>query len=85
MSIPANCPHCGTSLQGAPIPDDLRQHYGDATHFQRFIGVEVAGVYDGALFYRCPDCGHPFHRWPEGHELRIKAAPFVELASGAAA
>lgn len=69
------CPHCGTSLQGAPVPDEHRQHkpdhdeqvarygrcyclpYGDATHFRREVGIQVSGVYDGVLYWSCPDCG----------------------------
>jgi len=44
----------------------------------RKIGVEVQGVYDGVLFWRCADCNKAFHRFPEGHALRALAAPYVE-------
>lgn len=71
------CPHCDTNLIGDPIPEDIRHHYGDKTHFRRVIGIEVRGVYDGVLYYRCPDCGGTWHRWPEGHYLRRRAEPFV--------
>ena len=40
-------------------------------------GVEVRGVYDGVLFWRCQQCGAPFHRWPEGSPFRERAEPFV--------
>lgn len=40
--------------------------------------VEICGVYDGGLFYECLDCELRWHRWPEGHPLRDKAAPYVE-------
>lgn len=40
-------------------------------------GVEVHGAYDGALFWACMACGHPFHRFPEGDPLRIKAQSFI--------
>lgn len=71
---PADCPHCGADLTGAPIPVESRHYYGSATHFDRRIGVEVRGVYDGVLFWRCPDCGGPWHRWPAGNTLRERAA-----------
>jgi hypothetical protein len=34
-----------------------------STHFKRTIGVEIQGVYDGVLFYKCPDCNGRWHRW----------------------
>jgi Zn ribbon nucleic-acid-binding protein len=37
------------------------------------VGVEVRGVYDGVLYWECLSCGHRWHRWPEGHELRRRA------------
>lgn len=41
--------------------------YGDKAPEDRFysrvIGVEVPGVYDGVLFYRCPDCGIEWDRF----------------------
>lgn len=42
------------------------------------IGVEVRGVYDGALFWECRECGTRTHRFPEGHGLREKAEPYVD-------
>ena len=41
------------------------------------MGVEVPGVYDGALFWQCMACGHPFHRFEVGDPLRIKAQTWV--------
>jgi len=29
--------------------------------FRREIGIEVRGVYDGVIAWKCPDCGHV---WP---------------------
>jgi hypothetical protein len=72
------CPHCGVGLQGAPIPVEHRHlYYGGKTHFRREIGVEHPEIYDGMLYYRCPDCSGAWHRFPEGHPLRAKAEPFV--------
>lgn len=73
-----NCPHCGVSLLGEPIPEARRELFGGATHFKREIMVEVRGVYDGGLYFICPDCGHRYHRWPEGHWLRERARVYVE-------
>ena len=43
----------------------------------RIVGVEVQGVYDGALYWTCRDCGARWHRWGEGHPLRATAEPYV--------
>lgn len=77
------CPHCAVDLIGPMIPENLRaSHYGGATHFRREILVEIWGVYDGGLFYRCPDCEGTWHRWPEGDWRREKAASFGVPNSG---
>lgn len=51
--------------------------YGEITHFSRFILVEVLGVYDGGLYYVCPDCDHAFHRWTDPH-MRSKAQFYID-------
>lgn len=51
-----NCPHCGVSLIGDKIPDDIQHHYGKTTHWRREIGIEIQGLYDGIWEYQCPDC-----------------------------
>lgn len=55
--------------------------YGDKPEGERFfyrtIMMEVVDVYDGGLFYECPDCGGRWHRWPEGSRLRVLAEQFV--------
>ncbi len=73
------CPHCRVDLRGEPIPDESRQFYGSETHFSRTIGVEVHGLYDGVLFWQCPECRGRWHRWPEGSHLRDRAEPYVEI------
>lgn len=56
--------------------------YGNKAPEDRFYGrqilVEISGVYDGGLFYCCPDCGDYFHRWPEGHSLHEVAEREME-------
>jgi hypothetical protein len=60
--------------------------YGDLPPEERFysrvIGIEVSEVYDGVLFWQCPDCGGRWHRWPENGPYRAQAEPYV---SGGAA
>lgn len=67
------CPSCRTDLRGAPIPQqyiDKGFYSPGATHYSRIVGVEIRGVYDGVLYWQCPDCGHCWHRWDEGHPRR---------------
>lgn len=40
----------------------------------RTTGVEIWGVYDGVLFWRCPDCGGSWHRWTPNDRLRLYEA-----------
>ena len=55
MSNPDNCPHCGASLIGDPIPDDIKENYS-GTNWRREIGREDPSVYDGIIEWICPDC-----------------------------
>jgi hypothetical protein len=43
---PHNCPHCDADL--------CNRETGPP--FKRELGVEISSLYDGTLFYRCPDC-----------------------------
>jgi hypothetical protein len=43
--------------------------YGEATHYSRVMGHEIRGVYDGVLFWSCPDCGLAWPRWNDGGRL----------------
>jgi hypothetical protein len=40
------------------------------------FGVNISGVYDGALFWRCAFCGHDWHRH-EDARMRFRAAPYM--------
>lgn len=61
---PTKCPRCKNSLRGEAIPKDQLQYYvgTNTTHYSRIVGVEVPGVYDGVLYWVCPDCGHAWAR-----------------------
>ena len=78
MSGPTTCPLCSADLRGDPIPPEHRHYYApDSTHYLRVIGVEIPGVYDGELYFACPDCGGRWHRWPEGDWRRTAAERYV--------
>lgn len=74
---PEQCPKCHASMQGEIIPPEYAATYGLHTHYSRQIGVKVAGVYDGVLYWRCPDCGHRWHRFQPGHHLHTLAEVYV--------
>lgn len=59
---PHNCPHCKTSLLEKEIPDDIKHHYS-GNYFKREIGVEDPMIYDGVLYWQCPDCKGEWGRW----------------------
>jgi hypothetical protein len=71
------CPHCGVSLVGDEIPEEHRRP-GGYTRYAREIGIEVRGVYDGILFWQCPDCDGRWHRFAEGHWLRSRAERYID-------
>lgn len=62
------CPACHASMRGDPIPKEYAAFYAaDATHYSRVIGREIPSLYDGVLYWQCPDCGHDWNRWPPDH------------------
>lgn len=61
LEVP-DCPGCGASWIGDPIPDSARKSYGDATHFQRRIAV-YSREQDMTVAWKCPDCGRVFDRF----------------------
>lgn len=46
--------------------DELREvasHYGKPdARFSRLVGIQVRGVYDGVLYWECPDCHQRWNR-----------------------
>jgi hypothetical protein len=55
------CPGCEADLRGEPIPEEVREHYGNHTHFSRRIGI-YSRESDRTVRWRCPDCGHEWER-----------------------
>jgi predicted Zn-ribbon and HTH transcriptional regulator len=58
---PDNCPECGVSFQGDPIPEESRHYYGTATHYSRVIGW-TDSTKDITTHWICPDCKHLWER-----------------------
>lgn len=63
-----HCPHCHALLyvdrdEPATVPPRTKSA----------IAVEVRSVYAGTLYFVCPHCCGIWHRWPEGHRLRVHA------------
>lgn len=86
------CPHCGASLYGEIIPGHLDAD-GNEQRYRRALGIEIWGVYDGVLFYACPECYGTWHRWTaqyapnlwaaaEKHRARFTAEMRVKPCSG---
>ena len=61
------CPKCNADFKGEPIPEDYRKkgYYGKdpASHYSRFIGIEISEKYDGVSLWKCPDCNHQWDRF----------------------
>lgn len=78
-----NCPDCDASLIGDPIPDKYiaRGWYGDSTHWRREVMVEIRGVYDGGLYFVCPDCGFAWPRFAGRTPLAAASAYYAAKAN----
>lgn len=89
---PDNCPGCGVSLIGDPIPEKhlhLYNPYGWDTekqgpyphrHFRREIGIELRGLGDCVAYWQCPECKHAWHRYDKGHWLRKRLGEDLNAA-----
>lgn len=73
-----SCPHCDADMSGEKMTAAQRESHG-GTHFSRTIGVEIRGVYDGVLFWLCPDCDRPWNRWAHPDRLHYEAAYHMAL------
>jgi hypothetical protein len=45
-----------------------------STHFRRDLAYEDHDVYDGVLYYMCPDCDGAWHFWTKADGARYRAA-----------
>lgn len=72
------CPACHADWRAGRIPQEHIDQglYGPPTteprYFSRLIGVEVQGVYDGVLYWRCPDCNTEWDRFSGRPEIPIR-------------
>lgn len=76
------CPHCGVSLLGDPVPETEQPWFGN-THYRRDQHMVVKAIYDGVLYFQCPDCGGAWHRWYEGTKYYEQAQPHITAANAA--
>ena len=74
MNVP--CPHCHADLRGGLIPGTGVSQPPE--YYDRTLSVEIPSLYDGGLFYECPDCGGRWHRWSEGTYQYDRAVPYVD-------
>ena len=76
------CPHCAADLRGTALPAEYLPYFTKgATHFSRKIGVEHPDLYDGVLYWRCPDCGGAWQRYTAGSPLYASAARCIAAAN----
>lgn len=83
MTRPDNCPHCGVSLLGELMtPAQYASgHFGESSRYRREIGNEVQGVFDGVLFWSCPDCGGTWQRFDMTSPLHHVAEQYMHPQS----
>lgn len=62
------CPWCAA---------DLLVRLSDGCVGSRVIGTEISRVYDGVLYWVCPDCLGSWHRWPADSPYRAEAEQFA--------
>jgi hypothetical protein len=66
VMAPDECPACAS---------DLVREVNGKTYSDR-VSVEIPGVYDGGLFWRCPFCSYDWHKWHDP-AMRRKAEPYM--------
>lgn len=55
-----NCPECGVSWIGNPIPDDLKKEYNNRSHFTKLVAVPAKNNFSKIVAYECPGCEFNF-------------------------
>ena len=89
MSESVTCSVNGCDLRSRKIPRPCLElgYYGPWSpedgprYYSRLVGVEVSGVYDGVLYWQCPDCGAAWHRFPAIDWLHGTARPYIDRAN----
>lgn len=66
------CPTCFADLRGAPIPNTNPVRY-----YSHLIHVELPYIFDGTLFYECPNCETRYHRFAPESNLYQRADWYV--------
>lgn len=64
------CPRCETDLE----------YEIDGHPYSKVAGVEVRGVYDGALYWAHYEC-HAWQRWEPTHRLHDKAQKYIDIVN----
>ena len=64
MNLYGKCPKCGSDWDGGLIPKIIRRHYGPPYKWSKAICIEYPEIYDGAAWYKCPDCKWGFPAIP---------------------
>jgi len=64
------CPKCLTDLE----------YEVDGHTYSKVAGVEVRGVYDGALYWAHWQC-FAWQRWPENHRLYDRAQETINIVN----
>jgi len=72
------CGKCGESFRGEEISVALLSggYYGDwevgeTKYSSTKLGIEVQGVYDGILIWKCEKCNHMWPRFSEENSERL--------------
>lgn len=77
-----HCPHCGANLLGEIVTSlDWELQTPTYRQLRREVGVEIPEVYDGVLYYYCPDCGGAWHAWTKDFGRRYEAARWYVRAA----
>lgn len=77
------CPLCGAELRAGAIPQehiDQGLYAPGVTHYSRLIGIQIRGVYDGVLYWQCPDCGGMWNRWDATDPMQMNLHDKAEAA-----
>lgn len=80
-----HCFSCGFDLSYS-VDTETFDDAGNSTGTERreyshLLGIEISAIYDGILYWQCPNCNHRTNRWPEGHFLHDRAEHWIAQAN----